>query len=247
MVCGKIKIITMIILLKLFLAHLIGDFLLQPLAWVKAKEEKKLRAWQLYVHACLHGVLVMLVTWDMHFIVWALLMAAVHLIIDAAKVSLQNRRNQRWLFFVDQLAHFISIYLIWLWYENESVSWDFLKNERIILLITLLVFLTSPVSLMVRIFISKWTPDTDSQDDMTSLQSAGKYIGIFERLLVFVFMIANQWQAVGFLLAAKSIFRFGNLQEAKDRKLTEYILIGTLVSFGIAVIAGMGFRYWVHG
>ena len=61
--------------------------------------------------------------------------------------------------------------------------------------------------------------------------------------LVFVFMITNEWQAVGFLLAAKSVFRFGNLQEAKDRKLTEYILIGTLLSFGIAVLTGMGYQY----
>ena len=78
---------------------------------------------------------------------------------------------------------------------------------------------------------------------MTSLQSAGKYIGILERLLVFVFMIHNEWQAVGFLIAAKSVFRFGNLQEARDRKLTEYILIGTLLSFGIAILTGMYFRF----
>lgn len=237
----------MIILVKLLLAHLTGDFLLQPYSWVKAKEEKKLRAWQLYAHALLHGGLVMIVTWDVHFILWALLIAVTHLIIDAGKVLLQNRRNQRWIFFLDQLMHFISIYLIWLWYENQSLSFDFFRNEKIVLLITLLVFLTSPVSIMVSIFISKWTPDTDSQDDMTSLQNAGKYIGILERLLVFVFMIANQWQAVGFLIAAKSVFRFGNLKEARDRKLTEYILIGTLVSFGIAVIAGITFRYWVPG
>lgn len=237
----------MIILVKLLLAHLTGDFLLQPYSWVKAKEEKKLRAWQLYAHALLHGGLVMIVTWDVHFILWALLIAVTHLIIDAGKVLLQNRRNQRWIFFLDQLMHFISIYLIWLWYKNQSLSFDFFRNEKIVLLITLLVFLTSPVSIMVSIFISKWTPDTDSQDDMTSLQNAGKYIGILERLLVFVFMIANQWQAVGFLIAAKSVFRFGNLKEARDRKLTEYILIGTLVSFGIAVIAGITFRYWVPG
>jgi hypothetical protein len=29
------------------------------------------------------------------------------------------------------------------------------------------------------------------------------------------------------------------LKEAKDRKLTEYILIGTLLSFGIAMATGM--------
>jgi hypothetical protein len=40
-------------------------------------------------------------------------------------------------------------------------------------------------------------------------------------------------------LAAKSVFRFGDLKESKDRKLTEYILIGTLLSFGIAIASGI--------
>jgi hypothetical protein len=44
---------------------------------------------------------------------------------------------------------------------------------------------------------------------------------------------------VGFLITAKSVFRFGNLKESKDRQLTEYILIGTLLSFGIAIITGI--------
>jgi hypothetical protein len=47
------------------------------------------------------------------------------------------------------------------------------------------------------------------------------------------------FDAIGFLLAAKSIFRFGDLKEAKDRKLTEYVLIGTLLSFGIALLIGL--------
>ena len=232
----------MIILLKLFMAHLAGDFLFQPGSWVKAKEKKKLLAWQLYAHTLLHAVLLMLIMWDWHFLLWALLIAFVHLVIDSAKLLLQNKDNQRVLFFVDQLIHFIALWLIWLWYGNHYISFSFWKNEKIILLITLVILLTQPVSFAVKIFISKWAPHTGDVET-ASLQSAGKYIGILERLLVFIFMIANEWQAVGFLLAAKSVFRFGNLQEAKDRKLTEYILIGTLMSFGIAVLAGMGYRF----
>jgi uncharacterized protein DUF3307 len=233
----------MIVLIKFFMAHLIGDFLLQPGSWVKAKEDKKLLAWQLYIHSMLHGLLVLLLIWDIGFWIWALLLAFVHLIIDSFKILVQKNNTKRIFFFIDQLLHFISIYLIWMWFEKQFISFSFLKDEKIIFLITLIIFLTAPVSVMVKIFISKWTPDTDSGDDATSLQSAGKYIGILERLLVFIFMIANEWQAVGFLIAAKSVFRFGNLQESKDRKLTEYILIGTLVSFGIAIIAGMGYRF----
>ena len=233
----------MIVLLKLFIAHLIGDFLLQPEKWVRAKEEKKLGAWQLYFHSLLHGVLVLLVMWNANFWMWALLIAFVHLVIDSFKLLVQKNNTRRALFFIDQLLHFISIYVIWLLYEGKYFSFSFLKNTNLLLLIMLIIFLTKPVSFAVKIFISKWTPDTEAGDDVVSLQSAGMNIGILERLLVFVFMINNEWQAVGFLLAAKSVFRFGNLQEAKDRKLTEYILIGTLLSFGIAVLTGMGYQY----
>jgi hypothetical protein len=54
-----------------------------------------------------------------------------------------------------------------------------------------------------------------------------------------VFVITGKWEAIGFLLAAKSVFRFGDLRKSKDRKLTEYILIGTLISFGISILTGL--------
>jgi hypothetical protein len=73
----------MITLTKLLLAQFRGDFLLQPDKWVEAKEEKKLKAYQLYLHALLHGVLIMILVWDWSFWKWALLIAGAHLIIDA--------------------------------------------------------------------------------------------------------------------------------------------------------------------
>jgi hypothetical protein len=70
--------------------------------------------------------------------------------------------------------------------------------------------------------------------------------GLLERLLVFVFAATNHWEGVGFLVAAKSIFRFGDLTNAHDRKLTEYILIGTMLSFGIATLAAILY-VWANG
>ncbi len=230
------------ILLKLFLAHLVGDFLLQPASWVNAKEAKKLVAWQLYVHSLLHGLLVLLFLWNLQYWKYAVLIFIVHFIIDSLKLILQNDRNRRLLFFIDQALHFIVIYLIWLWLEGKSFPVFIFQNKGFLLLLTGIIFLTSPVSFGVKIFISKWTPEPEGQDT-ASLQSAGKYIGFFERLLVFLFIIINQWAGVGFLLAAKSIFRFGDLKEAKDRKLTEYVLIGTLLSFGTAIFTALLFRY----
>jgi hypothetical protein len=92
---------------------------------------------------------------------------------------------------------------------------------------------------MIKIIISKWPPNPMASQDQESLQSAGKWIGMLERLLVFTFIILGKWEGVGFLLAAKSVFRFGDLKDAKNMKLTEYVLIGTLLSFGVAILMGI--------
>lgn len=85
---------------------------------------------------------------------------------------------------------------------------------------------------------SNWAISLE-ENHADSLVSAGKYIGILERLFVFTFVVTGNWDAIGFLLAAKSVFRFGDLKESKDKKLTEYILVGTLLSFSIAVAVGL--------
>jgi hypothetical protein len=75
--------------------------------------------------------------------------------------------------------------------------------------------------------------------DHKSLPNAGKYIGMIERLFVLVFIITGRWEGIGLLITAKSVFRFNDLKESNSRKLTEYILIGTLLSFGLAIITGL--------
>jgi uncharacterized membrane protein len=230
----------MIILVKLILAHLLGDFLVQPDSWVDAKEKKKLSAWQLYIHTVIHFILIMLLVADIAFWKWALLLALVHLGIDIAKIYLQTNETRRRYFFVDQMAHFLFILFIWILYCNKPLSLEGHSGEYYIALATFIYALTQPVSVLVRKFISQWSPEAEGKDS-DSLEKAGNYIGIFERLFVFTFVLAGQWEAVGFLLAAKSVFRFGDLKESKDRKLTEYVLIGTLLSFGIAMLAGVIF------
>ena len=91
--------------------------------------------------------------------------------------------------------------------------------------------------------MSTWDLAEDNADD--SLKSAGKYIGVLERIFAFGFIILNQWSAIGVLIAAKSVFRFGDLSRAKDRKLTEYMLIGSLLSFGLAIVIGLLYNYFI--
>ncbi|MFD3393356.1 hypothetical protein U0R10_01855 [Aquirufa sp. OSTEICH-129V] len=111
-------------------------------------------------------------------------------------------------------------------------------NKEWVEIILGMLFVSYPSALLVRKLMWRWSQEI-KQHANESLHQAGTYIGILERLFVYVFIIKGHWEVVGFLLTAKSIFRFGDLSNAKDRKLTEYILIGTMLSFGLATFAGL--------
>jgi len=64
------------------------------------------------------------------------------------------------------------------------------------------------------------------------LPSGGMIIGVLERGLIYVLMLAGQIGSVGFLIAAKSIMRY---EASKEQKAAEYVIIGTLASFGWAI------------
>lgn len=227
-----------IYLIKLIIAHLIGDFFLQPNAWVKDKERRKLKSTKLYLHVVIHVALIFVIF--LRFDVWktALTIGVIHLIIDALKYIFQTHKNARILFFADQVLHFSSIVVVWHLFYKGSLDIGFLNDPNTWVLISGALFLTMPTSIVMKVIIAKWIPD-NQPDSPKSLENAGKYIGILERILIFLFILTNHFEAVGFLLAAKSIFRFGDLKEKHDLKLTEYVLIGTLLSFGLAIVTAM--------
>jgi len=226
----------MIVFVKLLLAHLFGDFLLQPTSWVLDKEKKKHRSVYLYLHTFLHFVLAWALIGEIAFGWYAVVLAITHGCIDFLKLHFQTQKTKRTWFSVDQILHLIVIVAITLIYNNTPID-NTAFNNSFWIVFTGIILLTKPTSIIIKNIISIWTPENKTKDD--SLQNAGNYIGILERLFVFCFILTCHFEAIGFLLAAKSIFRFGDLKEAKDRKLTEYVLIGTLLSFGIALLIGL--------
>ncbi len=228
--------------IKLILAHFIGDFLLQPQKWVIHKETHKHKSkflyWHILVHLC---ALILVLQIDFKYWLGILIIIISHYIIDIIKLNLKSLLNNRLLFGLDQLAHLIMIALVVGIYEPYDFSIDTLYNPKFLLLVTSILGVTVVSSIIMRTIISKWYLKEDSNDE--SLENAGSYIGMLERLFVFAFIITQHWEGIGFLLAAKSVFRFGDLSKAKDRKLTEYILIGSLLSFGLAILFGIGYEY----
>ena len=228
----------MILFVKLLLAHLLGDFIWQPGSWVADKEIKKHKSIYLYAHIILHGLLAAILAGEIRFIPYAFLIAVTHGLIDWIKLNFQKKKNKRSWFVADQIVHILILIGVVLLYENKNIP-DFWKNNEFWIFLTGILLLTKPTSIFIKTIISIWAPESKIDNQDNSLIAAGNYIGILERLFVFGFILTNHFEAIGFLLAAKSIFRFGDLKEAKDRKLTEYVLIGTLISFGIAILAGL--------
>lgn len=228
----------MILFVKLLLAHLLADFVLQPDPWVEEKQLKKHKSPKLYLHVLLHGLLSMVIVADLAFWPYAIAIASSHFFIDWAKLAFQKDPSQKNWFFIDQLLHLGLLFFIALIYSNASIDLSLFNTDKWLWMVTAIVFLSLPASVLIRILISGWTPKTeDTKKD--SLQNAGKYIGILERFFIFIFILTDHWEGIGFLLAAKSIFRFGDLKESKERKLTEYVMIGTLLSFGLAILIGI--------
>jgi len=234
----------MILFLKLLLAHILGDFVFQSEKSVKDKEENKIKSLKLYVHIGIHTFLLLLILQFNLQKYWLgfLLIIVSHYAIDLLKLYLQKKKTKRIWFFIDQLLHLILILIATSFYVDFNLSMENIITEKFLLLLIFLLLVIFVAAIIIKLIITQWNPEKKKEND-DSLAKAGRYIGILERLFVFTFVITNHWEAIGFLLAAKSVFRFGDLTSSKDRKLTEYILIGTLLSFGFAILLGVLYLY----
>ena len=239
---------NLIILLKLLSAHVIADFFLQFDWLCQGKQEKSIRGLIAQaIHALIHAVCAYLLLADWGGWLIPLVIFITHFIIDIVKVKWFSRSTVAFL--IDQVAHIAVIAgLWWAMYADHTTLQTWLCNPAqtyqfwVILIGYMLVL--KPSSLLIGMFIKGWTPSNSMQ--LQGMPNAGKWIGYIERVLVLTFVITGSIEAVGFLLAAKSIFRFGDLNKAKEIKITEYVLLGTLASFSIALLIGFAINMLIH-
>lgn len=231
--------------LKLLLAHFLGDFALQPQKWVTHKKEYKAKSKYLYFHVGVHLLLLLLVLQLQQFWAVALLVVS-HYLIDLGKLLLTNAKNERFLFVLDQLLHLLVIAIAAYIFEPFAIDLTTILTPKTLLFLCCIVFVTAVSGILMKLLLQPYITDlAESEKDKeegASLKDAGRYIGMLERLFVFGFILASQWSAIGLLIAAKSVFRFGDLNKGNNRKLTEYVLIGTLLSFGLAILTGIAFK-----
>lgn len=228
-------IIEQVWLLKLLLSHLLTDFVLQPRSWILHRNLRHFASDKLYLHGLLTGVLALLFIGPQYWHI-ALIIAVTHTIIDGWK---SYRKDAIFYFVIDQALHLLIILLCWYftflqWNNITTAFAKFNTHEHFWILITGGILLTTPVGILIGQMTKGWREKIINPE---SLANAGKWIGIIERLIVYLLVLMGQFSAISLLIAAKGIIRFNE----KDRPevKTEYLVIGTLLSIGIAMTIGI--------
>lgn len=97
------------------------------------------------------------------------------------------------------------------------------------------ILLTSPANWAVRSILHRSRGVTEPAE-----MGAGRWIGIMERLLIYVLVLAGEAGAAGLVAAAKTILRFPEISSKPAKVAPEYVLVGSLASwllaFGVATI-----------
>lgn len=243
----------------LLLAHLLGDFVLQ-FGWIQQKKKR----WPVrLLHSAIQAALayVLISAWNLWWV--AVITGVTHFFIDWGKSSLKTTRMRVQL--VDQLLHLLVIigltgYVVM--YSGSLpawLTWQPVFGWRLAVVSAAIILLVPCGGYLIGGFMSPYMDQLDRyyakqnkvgsadlKKPVKGLEDGGKIIGFLERLLILVFILADQYAGIGFLIAAKSIFRFGEFKESENRMEAEYIIIGTFASFLYAIVISQGVR-WLIG
>jgi hypothetical protein len=231
------------LLLRLLIAHLVADFMLQRKSWIVARHERHWRVGSLYLHATIAAVLVYLFSGHyQNFLIPAFVLVT-HLATDLWKSYTNNSLKY---FVADQFIHLLVI--VAAWYMYIMPDWSILDsvvgyfaNTRVLAIVLAYIFVIWPAGFLIAKITAPWQ---NQIKDNQGLADAGRWIGMIERILILTFVLIHQFTGIGFLIAAKSILRFGDIRNPENRKDAEYILLGTMISFIIAIFTGITVQYF---
>jgi hypothetical protein len=213
------------ILLPLLFAHLLTDFLIQSDSDVRQKDKPLV----LIKHGLTVGIisylsLGIISAWDI-----ALGIMFSHTLLDAWKMR-TNKGTMLSRFVTDQGVHILILILFSCAasvYKYHAVSslWTIFFGKGFLQAITLVSGSNPPEK------------TTTYNYKNSGIKDGGKIIGYLERSLIFLFILTGYPAGIGFLIAAKSVFRFGELTDPSRRQQAEYIIIGTLLGilFGTSI------------
>lgn len=252
------------LILNLIIAHILGDFYLQTEKSCENKLLYSAKGKSLWLHSLIIGVLSWIAIWDFRGWWLALSIMAIHFLTDWLKSYTQlkmgvftintqkevchgeNKRNDLWIFLSDQIVHIAIIVVgasIWLSANNNWELPEYLQSFNInhpLRLKTMagLLLALKPANILILLILETCKVNVNpTKDDEHGNFHSGELIGWLERGLILLFVILSQYEAIGFLIAAKSILRFNEASKGEEK--SEYVLTGTLLSLAIALCLGI--------
>jgi|GEM_PF-103043 len=256
-------VIVMSFFLPGLLAHLTGDFILQPASLNAKKEQGRCGA---YLQ---HGLVIFVLTglavsWYGvgEAVFFAAAVTAGHLLVDVGKTLTGHKTRagtRLFLFLTDQALHLTILVLCGqLLLPNRPDPQILAFYSRIIPgetlpalaagvpgaeqaftagLQTVVIYVT--VLFAGAVLIERMLEWLTEQTPVGKTGRLGKAVGILERLVLLTLVAVEALPALGFVLAAKSLARY---QELNNREFAEYYLVGTLASFALAFFGGLGLQ-----
>lgn len=233
------------LLIRLLIGHVTSDFLLQSRGMVDQKGRKVWKSPLLYIHSGIYATVLFMAAarWAQWY--WLIpLLLVTHILIDGWKAARGNRTTT---FILDQSAHLTVLILCFYMLERGvgqflGRTFDQAWNSPCLLIIVLgYLIILWPVGRLMNVLTEPFRRQL-IEEKSRGLELAGFWIGCLERLFLLSFILFDHLAGVALLLGLKSLFRFGEIKDSTNRKETEYILIGTLLSFGFALAIGLVVR-----
>ncbi|WP_268800964.1 hypothetical protein [Pseudomonas huanghezhanensis] len=227
-----------VLLLVLILAHMGLDYLSS--AW-RAKARSPRGRWldltTVVAYVCVFGAILVLFGHGALFGVLAGVAVGVCWVLARWLIG---QLSWKFAFVLRYAVNIAVVCVVWMIAEGNwlsvGASAKALINPHNLVVVLGYVIVLRPSSLLIGAILNPWLASVDTQG---TLKSAGALIGYLERALILTFVLLAQWQAIGFLLTAKSILRFNDIKGVEQRALSEYVLLGTLLSFSTSIAIGL--------
>jgi len=265
------------VFLLLLFGHVIGDFYLQSLEMAKRKNAcwKYMAVHGLIYTVCMAAVLFFGVEHSLKLLWLWLFIVVTHIAVDITK-GFFRRKRRYWkiykkiptklcrgiykkickkILLFDQLTHLVLLVIAWCIWGRDLLLRDwtsallpYFSQRHFVVLLGVLIILR-PVGLLIA-NRGIWGFNRSNKTSGGVQEDAGKMIGYLERIIVFFLLVHGQYTAISFVIAAKSIMRFPEINDSirsgneKNKSApAEYYLIGTLLSmasvFVVALLLGL--------
>ena len=230
------------LLILQFISYLLAEFIFQPDKWMNDKDVRGFRSVYLYYYLVMVFLLSWILSFQLNFILAALVITIFYFVIDGLQKYLSSLTMFKGkAFFIGQVLRIITIIFSVSVFCNYIPINPIVKinvDTKVLLIIAAYLFCLKPTNILIKEILNIYEIKIDK--DNSDIPNAGKLIGLVERILTLTLILLDQYEAVGFIIAAKSILRFKESETTK----TEYLLVGTLLSFGIAVITGILIQFY---